>query len=253
MIRPEPARWFEIVVARDDAFIALEALAAAGCVEIEWHGAPPEPATAAMTEHLKDYAALAQRYRPYWPPAATQLAAERRAPVDAMAAALAALNAWAAQAEAPIKSLQKSEARSAELALAASALRELADSRIDFAALARAENGVVASLFALPEGVAIDVPDDVLTRAADVPPERLLLAVGSPESIEAMARAVAEANGRRARFPDWLQPTAEANLALVAERRAQEAQVAAGLRAQIDALSAAQDLPRALGDIARAT
>lgn len=253
MIRPEPARWFEIIVARDDAFIALEALAAAGCVEIEWRGAPEARAAAAMGELLKDYNALAQRYRPYWPPAATQLAAERRAPTDAIAAALAALRAWAAAAEDSIGALQRCEARLAELALAEAALRELADSRIDFAALAQAKNGVIASLFALPAGVDIEVPDDVLMRAADVQAERLLLAVGPPESIEAMARAVAEANGRRARFPDWLQPTAEANLARVAERRAQEAATAAALRARIDALSAQHEVPRALGDIARAT
>jgi V/A-type H+-transporting ATPase subunit I len=261
VIRPEPARWFEIVVAREDAFIALEALAAAGCVEIEWHGAQDAQTAAAMTELLKDFNALAQRYRPYWPAAATQLAAERRAPADAIAAALATLRAWAAAAEEPIAALQRCEARLAELALAEAALRELADSRIDFAALAKAENGVVASLFALPAGVEVEIPDDVLIRAADVPPlrrgsaqaERLLLAVGPPESIEAMARAVVEANGRRARFPDWLQPTAEANLARVAQLRAQEAATAARLRERIDALSAQYEVARALGDIARAT
>lgn len=253
MIRPEPARWFEIVVAREDAFIALEALAAAGCVEIEWHGTPDAQAGAAMSELLKDYGTLAQRYRRYWPPPATELAAERRAPADAFAAALASLRAWAADADEAIGALQRCEARLAELALAAAALRELAASRIDFAALAQASNGVTASLFALPAGVDVEVPDDVLLRAADVPNERLLLAVGAPESIEALARAVAEANGRRARFPDWLQPTAEANLARVAERRAQEAATAARLRARIDALSAQHEVARALGDIARAT
>lgn len=170
MIRPEPAHWFEIIVARDDAFIALEALAAAGCVEIEWHGAPEARAAAAMSELLRDYNALAQRYRPYWPPPATQLPAERRAPTDAIAAALAALRAWAAAAEDSIGALQRCEARLAELALAEAALRELAASRIDFAALAQAKSGVVASLFALPAGVDVEVPDDVLMRSADVPP-----------------------------------------------------------------------------------
>lgn len=253
MIRPEPARWFEVIVAREDAFIALEALAAAGCVEIEWHGGPQPQAAAEMSALLKEYQALAQRFRPYWPAAATQLAAERRAPAEAMAAALAALRAWAAAAEEPVAALQRCEARLAELALAQEALRALADSHIDFAALAQAKNGVVASLFALPAGVEVEVPDDVLVRAADVAAERLLLAVGPPESIEALARAVAEANGRRARFPDWLAPTAEANLARVEQLRAQEAQTAAELRARIDALSTRHEVARALGDIARAT
>ena len=35
MIRPKPARWFELLVARDDATLALEALAATSAVELE--------------------------------------------------------------------------------------------------------------------------------------------------------------------------------------------------------------------------
>ena len=88
MMRPLPTRWFEIVVARDDAFIALEALAGAGCAEIEWHPSVDSAGAARAAELLKDFADLARRYRPYWPAAATHLAAERRAPLDAMAHAL---------------------------------------------------------------------------------------------------------------------------------------------------------------------
>ena len=32
MIRPRPARWFEALVARDDATLALEALASTGAI-----------------------------------------------------------------------------------------------------------------------------------------------------------------------------------------------------------------------------
>jgi hypothetical protein len=35
MIRPKPARWFEILAARDDATLVLEALATTGAVELE--------------------------------------------------------------------------------------------------------------------------------------------------------------------------------------------------------------------------
>jgi len=35
MLRPHPARWFEILCARDDATLALEALARTGAVELE--------------------------------------------------------------------------------------------------------------------------------------------------------------------------------------------------------------------------
>jgi len=53
-----------------------------------------------------------------------------------------------------------------ELELAAAALREMADSHIDFAALARADHGVTAALFALPLGVEIELPQDTITRFA---------------------------------------------------------------------------------------
>ena len=129
--------------------------------------------------------------------------------------------------------MQISEAEAAELDLAAEALRELAESRIDFAALAQASNGITAALFALPPGVDIDVPPDTIARFATTASERLLLALGAPEAIEAIARAVAEVNGRRARFPDWLQPSANANLALVEDKRVEARASIARLREQL--------------------
>ena len=252
MIRPQPCSWFEIMVARDDAFIALEALAAAGCIEVEWHQTEA-PGAAMPQDLLKTYNTLARKYRPYWPPPATTLEAERRAPANALASGVASLQTWAAAADGAIVRLQQAESEAAELELAAAALREMADSRIDFAALARADHGVTAALFALPLGVEVDVPDDTITRFAALASERLLLAIGPPEAIETIGRAVAEVNGRRARFPDWLQPSAEANLSMVAERRAQARAMIARLRGEVDELSTRHGLARALGAIARAT
>jgi hypothetical protein len=95
MIRPQPCRWFEVVVARDDAFIALEALAGAGTAEIEWHTRDSiAEITGRPDELLKRYAMLAQRYRPYWPAPATHREAEHQAPGDALAAAISGLTAW---------------------------------------------------------------------------------------------------------------------------------------------------------------
>jgi V/A-type H+-transporting ATPase subunit I len=252
MIRPQPCRWFEIMVARDDAFTALEALASAGCIEVEWHQTEA-PGASMPQDLLKDFNALARRYRAYWPAPATALAAERRAPADALADGLRTAHAWAAEADPTIARLQAADAEVAELELAAAALRELADSRIDFAALARADHGVTAALFALPQGVEIDLPEDTITRFAAVANERLLLAIGAPEHVEAIGRAVAEVNGRRARFPDWLQPSAAANLSLVAEKLAEKKRASAALRSELDAISVRHGLAQALGAIARAT
>ncbi len=250
MIRPQPCSWFEIMVAREDAFIVLEALAAAGCIEVEWHQAEP-PAT--PQDLLKVYSGLTRKYMPYWPAPATTLEAERRAPVDALASGVDTLKAWAAAADEPIARLQMAEAQAAELALAETALRELADSSIDFSALARAQHGVTAALFALPLGVEVDVPDNTISRSAALATERLMLVIGPPEAIDQLGRSVAEVNGRRARFPDWLQPRAQANLALVAQRRVECMSAIDALRREIDALARQHDVARALGVIARAT
>jgi V/A-type H+/Na+-transporting ATPase subunit I len=254
MIRPEPARWFEIVVARDDAFVALEAMAAAACVEVEWHTAPlAGPSGGVQGDLLKDITTLTRTYRAYWPVPARHLDAERRAPADVLAAATQALKDWAAAAEPLIRALQQAEAAVGELSMTQAALKELACTPIDVSALARADHGVTAALFALPVDVALDIPDALLARSGVVGPERLIVAVGPADAIESTVQRVAELNGRRARLPDWLEPTVAANLTKVGERLAAQHEVAIRLRTELDALSAARGVPRALGEIARAT
>ncbi len=253
MIRPQPARWFEAIVARDDAFLTLEALAAAGCVEIEWHAAAAAETPQDTAAALKAYAQLARRYGRYWPPPAPRFAHGQHAPSVTLAAAVAALDRWAVEAEAPVAELQRTQAYDRELLLAQTGLRELADSDIDFSQLARANQGIAAALFALPLEAAVDVPPDVLSRWATVTDEQLLLAVGPAASIEQLARAVADANGRQARFPDWLQPTASANLELVAQRREELRIRIDELRARIDALTQRHAVGAALGNVQRAS
>jgi V/A-type H+-transporting ATPase subunit I len=256
MIRPQPARWFEVIVARDDAFIALEALASTGCVQIESHGVPAPAVNAApgrAGELLREFAALSRRYRAYWPIARLRLPIAQAAPSELAAGAIARIKRWGEAAEPTIAALQAALADAGELELASLAMREFADSAIDFSQLAAADHGVVAGLFAVPRDAALDVPSDCLARAAEVGAERLLLAVGTPESIEALARSAAEGNGRRARFPDGLAPTAGANLALLQARLDASAARIASLRAALDRLSAQHDLSHALGEVARAT
>jgi len=254
LIRPQPCRWFEVVVARDDAFIALEALAGAATAEIEWHAHDSIAAqTGRPDELLKRYAALAQRYRPYWPPPAMHREAESKAPADALTAAIDGLTRWAQAAEPLVAAVQGTEAQQAELALAESALAELAGSNIDFSLLGQARHGVSAGLFAAPRGVDVPVPEDLLVRTVDLASERLLLAVGPAESIDTMGRAVTEANGRRARFPDWLAPSAQANLELVAEQKGKLQAELAVQRARLHETVESHRVDALLADVARAT
>jgi len=258
-LRPRAARWFEVVAARDDAYLALEALATAGCVEIEWHATDATLAAApgGAAARLKAYARLARRHGRYWPSAQMHLGADPRAPADALAAGVDTLIAWARDAEPLIAEHQQGESTRADLVLADRALAALADSSIDFSLLAPSQNGhpvgVTTALFALPVDAGVAVPDDVLTRQATVGSETLMLAVGPPAAIDAMARGVVEANGRRARFPDWLQPSAQASRAQIAQRQALLETRASELTAELARLAETHGVARALGDIARAT
>lgn len=253
MIRPRPARWFEAIVARADAFLLLQALANAGCVQTEWHPGQSADASGRGADALKAHAALVRRFGRYLPAPILRGTLAQRDPAELLETATAATRRWARQAEPVIAQLQRLEARDRELVLAETALRELADSRIDFSQLARVNQGVAAALFALPAAAEVALPPDVLARTATVDTETLLLAVGPTESIERLARAVAEANGRRARFPGWLQPSARANLDLLARRRTALARRIAGQRAQLERLSDQHGLAAALGDILLAT
>jgi V/A-type H+-transporting ATPase subunit I len=253
MLRPHPTRWFEIIAARSDAFLTLEALAAAGCVEVEWHETDRLPgASGTPAELLRQFEDLARRYKAYWPAPATRLAPERRAPSDALAAAIADIHAWALSADPLIGQQQAVESRVTELTLTAHALRELADSSIDFEALAHARHGVVAALLALPIDAQIELPVNVLARVVSLPKERLVVAVGEPALVEAAARMVVEAGGRRAHFPDWLQPTAHANIALVSAKLAEEQAALQPLKDRLDQLAQHHRLAQALATVARA-
>ncbi|MGB2818794.1 MAG: hypothetical protein WBA53_02045 [Burkholderiaceae bacterium] len=254
MLRPQPTRWFEIIAARSDAFLTLESLAAAGCVEVEWHETDRLPgASGSPAEGLKQHEELARSYKAYWPAPARRLAPERRAPADALAAAIAAVKGWADEADPLIRQLHGIEARISELALTEHALRELADSTVDFQALAQAKHGVVAALLAIPNDAEIELPVNALTRVAALPNERLVLAIGAPQVVEAAARAAVEAGGRRARFPDWLQPTAQANIALVAAKLAEEQAALEPVKHALGQLADRHALPQALATVARAS
>nr|MCU0950947.1 hypothetical protein [Burkholderiaceae bacterium] len=188
-----------------------------------------------------------------------------RAPADALAAGIDVLTAWAREADPLIAELQSSEATRNDLALADQALVALADSSLDFALLAQSQHGadrggdgrgavgVSSALFALPLESVVPVPDDVITRQATVDNETLLLAVGPPAAIDAMSRSVTEANGRRARFPDWLQPSAQASRTELAQRHGTLSARAQDIASQLSRLSTQHGIARALGDIARAT
>ena len=116
MIRPRPARWFELLVARDDATLALEALAGTRAVELEARPTAVLPAALAdIRPLLQQFAELSLRYHAYWPADGCVASAFPEPPAKTLERCLAHIRAWAQDAEPVIQQLQRGEAERAEL------------------------------------------------------------------------------------------------------------------------------------------
>ena len=131
MIRPQPARWFELLVARDDATLALEALARTGAVELE--ARPTAVLPAGARRHPSAAASSSRSCRCATTPTGRPIAARPSAfpepPATTLERCLARIRAWAADAEPVIQQLQRGEAERAELAALAPRARR--DGRVE--------------------------------------------------------------------------------------------------------------------------
>ena len=258
MLRPRAARWFEVLAARDDATLVLEALARTGCVELESRTATDSnivlgdiaPLVAQFTE-------LAARYHAYWPASeACQPSPFPEAPQATMQQALGVIRAWAAQAEPLIRAQQRLHDECDDLLLWQRVLPALTAGGLQPAQLAQAGPWLHARLFALPPGVA---PDTVLSADAgsalvssvDLDGAWHLLVVGSPDALRAIEQAVGAHKGHAHDLPEGLRTEGGWRPALIDTRLAA---VDAELQRNADALQALQpqhELPRALGDAHR--
>ena len=252
MMRPQPARWFEIVLARDDAAAALAALAATGAVELETRSARTLPdALAGIGPLLAEYRALVARYRAYWPASGWQPSPFPEAPAPALARALSVLRAWAAEAEPLIVQLQRGEAETREALLWQRLLAALPDSRLDFAALAAAGPLLPARLLVLPERSAAELPPTALLRRLSGGDPSQTIVVAPAAALEPLAQQAAALKGVLLPIPAWLAGDAAAALAVIAQRLAGLEATAAALHREIEALHGRHGVHRALGDAAR--
>jgi V/A-type H+/Na+-transporting ATPase subunit I len=290
MLRPRPARWFEILAARDDATLVLEALARTGAVELEARGDTGLPATLRdALPLLAQYTDLAARYAAYWPaPETCRPSAFPEPPVTTLQRCLDALRAWAQDAEPAIRTLQRCDTEKRELQLWQGVLAALAPGTLDPAHLAGAGPHLNVRLFVLPAGVDAQKIDALLAlvggaggagpahasrgAAADVPPGDLatrpdepetlvsalhidgaahLLVAGPPQALQTFGQAVSALEGRAHEPPLWLHADAAQNQAHVNERLAAIERDMLEQRALLAALHRRHDLPCALGDANR--
>jgi V/A-type H+-transporting ATPase subunit I len=253
VIRPQPATWFEILAAREDALAAIEALARAGCAEFE--SARPDEPRAERVEAgrlLREYAQLAHRYRRYWPAVALPGTVARATPVAALARAVEALKAWAQEADPIVNQAQRIEAELAVLALWEGVLAQLGGAAIDLDRLAGAGPDLQAALFVFRERAAAVPPHGLLARELDTGDGHRVVALGTPEAMEAYARQAAAQQGQRVGIPSGLGTGSEEDRARLAARRAARQREAAALQDALGSLSARHRVADALADVVRA-
>ncbi|HEX7439261.1 MAG TPA: V-type ATPase 116kDa subunit family protein, partial [Caldimonas sp.] len=260
MLRPRPARWFEILAARDDATLVLEALARTSAVELEPRGSAGLPAALAdVLPLLAQYLDLAARYRAYWPLAdACRPSAFPEAPVAALQRSLAAIRAWAQESEPVILALQRCESEREELRLWEPLLDTLGQRALDPAVLADAGPWLRVRLFVLPPGSEVEpAPQggagrlETLACKLEVGGATHLLVAGPPQALQAMAQVVTTQKGSAHPVPTWLEADTGRNHGHVERRLRELEREMAELGATLALQYGRHDLPRALGDANR--
>ncbi len=219
MIRPQPARWFEILAARDDAALAIEALAGTGAVELEAAPASALPEDLAdLRPRLSEFAELALRYHAYWPADRFAPSAFPEPPAVTLDRCVARVRAWANDAEPLIRQMQAAAAERAALARWRRVFRALAESSIDLARAAAAGPLVRVRLFVFPPDEDPAIPPRMLLRRFVEEGELHALAVGTAEELSQLAQQAAALKGQAFDMPTWLVTDMARNDAYITDR-----------------------------------
>lgn len=258
MIRPQPTHWFEMLVARDDTTLALEALASTGAVELETrHESGLPPGFADLAPRLAEFAELAQRLGGYWPRGGLRPSTVPEAPATTLARCNERIRAWAERAEPLNRRSQRALAARSHVGHWLAALEQIDPVVLNVGLVARAGPQLIVRLMRLGDGTqppmadTADGADGPLLRLLELGPTRYLLVVGTPARIEPVAQQVLSAKGEVLEAPDWLVADPQANRAEAARRlRALQSEVDEAA-ASIDRLSDAFGLRSVLGDIHR--
>lgn len=260
MLRPRPARWFEILAAREDTTLVLEALARTGVVELEARSGATLPAEPASVQPLlAQFAELSARYQAYWPAAADcPPSAFPEAPAATLQRCLARIRAWAQEAEPIVRALQHAQAEQAELVLWQQVLDALAPGQIDPSHLASVGPLLQVRLAVLPPGTepeAAMAPGspglETLATALTLDGQAHLLVSGPPAAQQALAQRVSTLKGRVHEVPAWLNADPAHNRAFVQARLGALTREHDDSTAALAACTEHHELPRALGDVHR--
>ncbi|HRP95959.1 MAG TPA: hypothetical protein PL143_06880 [Rhodocyclaceae bacterium] len=221
MLRPVPACWFEVLVARNDAAAALEALAGTGAVELEPQALRQSlPSLAELKPALDRYQDLCNRFRPYWPTAEGVVLPPTQGAPEILDRGLECIDAWRAEAEPLIHRLQALNEEGAELEIWRELLACTTKSEIEFGLLRGPEALLARRLYVLPPQARLSLPAPALARRFELAGKTCLLAVAPQDAAIELDRRIAALRGRRLGLdPVWLRGPAKESLSHLELRR----------------------------------
>lgn len=250
-IRPVPARWFEMLITREDLVKAVDVLARTGDVELETHSEATQRATMPdLRDRFEEYNRLLRRYQAYWPRKDLRPSAAPGQPAQRLDHALSQLNAWQKDSEAQILQLEQLQNEQSELALLQDLLNNLENETLDFGLISHAGPALNARLFILPITAHIaQLPPSVLSVRARSKACLFLLAVGPAINMETLQRDMILQKGRSVEIPPWLSGNRSQVMQQVQQRQQDNTQRITELQQQIEQLNQRHQLQEALGDI----
>ncbi len=252
MIRPQLARWFEVLVARDDATLALEALATTNATELEARPSIGLPeALADLRPLLQRYAEYSLRYHAYWPRGEHRPAAFPEPPATTLTHCLERIAAWEVEVLPTIEALQRDATERTELVVWQRALAAMENLAIDLAHTAGAGPLVQARLFVFAPEAEPTFPPGLLVRRFEIEGVIHALVVGTGNDLQSVTQQLAALKGRTYSIPAWLRSDPRENAAYLASRIDALEREAAELTTQMQALAARHDLGAVLGDAER--
>ncbi len=249
-MRPIPAAWFEALVAKDDAALALEALARSGAFELETRG-HPALTLIEMSGPMQKFAELERRYHAYWPLAQALPAPGLRSPYVAASQAIEKLERWEATARPLVLRLQALAHERAELHWWTAACHALAGSRLDFGLLAQAGPWLAVRIMLLQRGEKLQAPAALLVRRFELDDQHGMLLLGPDAEMAQFCQQAAHLKVRLLNIPVWVHGTATTLRETIAARLAGIENETQQTRQQLEVQHQQHDLHHALGDLLR--
>ena len=219
-IRPSPARWFELLVTRDDLAATVEILARASLVELETRSEPvAPPVDTDYRELLEEFDELERKYGHVWPVPHASAPARRVETGILIRQAIRQLRDWSAAATDIVERFRDRQRERDDLLLLETLFRDADGQLPDLERLAEAGPMLEVRLYLLAGDAWPDeIPATVITQRLPTNDHNFFLAVGLPAEIEALDGQLELGKARRIILPPKLPPDREAALGSIRSR-----------------------------------